>query len=105
MASVTNLSTRERQIDQLTKTSQVINKFSLKVAQKHATYKPGLVCKYNIQEMELVKGSAHALVYETGLLIGHTHILFYFILQLLVQKHKISAIKGISFICGLVWLN
>ena len=26
-------------------------------------YKPGLVCKYNIQEMELVKGSAHALVY------------------------------------------
>ena len=81
------------------KTSQVINKFSLGVAQKHATYKPGLVCKYNIQEMELVKGSAHALVYETGLLIGHTHILFYFIFQLLVQKHKISTIKGVSFIC------
>ena len=78
------------------KTSQVINKFSLKVAQKHATYKPGLVCKYNIQEMELVKGSAHALVYETGLLIGHTHILFYFIFQLLVQKHKIFNIKGVS---------
>ena len=82
------------------KTSQVINKFSLKVAQKHATYKPGLVCKYNIQEMELVKGSAHALVYETGLLIGHTHILFYFIFQLLVQKHKISTIKGVSFTCA-----
>ena len=79
----------------LPKTSQVINKFSLKVAQKHATYKPGLVGKYNIQEMELVKGSAHALVYETGLLIGHTHILFYFIFQLLVQKHKISTIKGV----------
>ena len=55
--------------------------------------------------MELVKGSAHALVYETGLLIGHTHILFYFIFQLLVQKHKISTIKGVSFTCGLVWLN
>ena len=78
------------------KTSQVKNKFSLKVA----TYKPGLVCKYNIQEMELVKGSAHALVYETGLLIGHTHILFYFIFQLLVQKHKISTIKGVSFTCA-----
>ena len=50
--------------------------------------------------MELVKGSAHALVYETGLLIGHTHILFYFIFQLLVQKHKISTIKGVSFICA-----
>ena len=89
--------TLETLITILTKTSQVINKFSLKVAQKHATYKPGLVCKYNIQEMELVKGSAHALVYETGLLIGHTHILFYFIFQLLVQKHKISTIKGVSF--------
>ena len=50
--------------------------------------------------MELVKGSAHALVYETGLLIGHTHILFYIIFQLLVQKHKISTIKGVSFICA-----
>ena len=34
--------------------------------------------------------------YETGLLIGHTHILFYFIFQLLVQKHKIFNIKGVS---------
>ena len=59
-----------------------------------------MVCKYNIQEMELVKGSAHALVYETGLLIGQTHILFYFIFKLLVQKHKISTIKGVSFICA-----
>ena len=65
----------------------------------------GVVQRNNIQEMELVKGSAHALVYETGLLIGHTHILFYFIFQLLVQKHKISTIKGVSFTCGLVWLN
>ena len=86
-------------------TSQVINKFSFKVAQKHATYKPGLVCKYNIQEMELVKGSAHALVYETGLLIGHTHNLSYFIFQLLVQKHKISTIKGVSFICATVLIT
>ena len=41
--------------------------------------------------------------YETGLLIGHTHILFYFIFQLLVQKHKIFNIKGVSkvsFTCG-----
>ena len=45
------------------------------------------------------------LLYETGLLIGHTYILFHFIFQLLVQKHKISCIKGVSFSCGLVWLN
>ena len=31
--------------------------------------------------------------------------LFYFIFQLLVQKHKISTIKGVSFTCGLVLLN
>ena len=31
---------------EMAKTSQVINKFSLKVAQDHATYLPGLVCKY-----------------------------------------------------------
>ena len=30
----------------MTKTSQVINKFFSKVAQDHATYLPGLVCKY-----------------------------------------------------------
>ena len=47
--------------------------------------------------------------YETGLLIGHTHILFYFIFQLLVQKHKIFNIKGVSkvsFTCGYShWTN
>ena len=39
------------------------------------------------------------LVYETGLLIGYTHILFYFIFQLLVQKHNIYYQRGVIHLC------